>query len=115
MKDLKIKILNLPKLEGELLNENTGDWHPSYTEILLNYWDALYETGVIDINAPTPREKYPEIEEKDINELNIEELLLFLDYHFYGERFSTGAIAGIIRNGKLLEADKRLRELASQE
>ena len=69
---------------------------------------------IIDINGPGPSKRYPKIKGKEIDELNIDELILFLDWHFYDEREAAGLIARIINNGQLDQVVKRMKKLASE-
>lgn len=116
MKTLEQRILMLPDFNPETMKDDgVTDIFYNYTDELYAFLRNFYDLKIIDINSPGPSKRYPKIKDKDLDQLNIEELILFLDWHFYGERFSAGVIATIIKNGKLDQAVKRLKKLAKEE
>lgn len=69
--------------------------------------NKFYELELSDINYLT---NYKSIENKEINELTLDEILTELTFYIRQDRFCTGLLANEIKNGTLEKLIKHLDE-----
>lgn len=78
----------------------------------INVWiDKFYELELDDISYI---DKYKIIENKEINDLTLDEILTKLTFFIRQDRFCTGLIADTIENGVFEKLIKRLNELTQE-
>lgn len=76
-----------------------------------DYVDKVFNTIIGDQIIQNYKEIYDNIKDKDIKELNIDEIVAYCTFIRRGERFCDGHIAGYLDNGILVKLYERYLEL----
>jgi len=107
-----IKSRKVPWSKNERLeNGHSTMLYPIYDKDVQDFIEQFYELELIDKDYS---ENYKLIKNKEVNELNLQEILTFLTYYIRGERFYDGMIASILENGKLEEVLTKLNRLSKE-
>lgn len=84
------------------------DGHYNYSKEILEFWEYSQNNNIfLDYNG-TEERIY--LRNKDVNDMNIEDIRKSLDIIFYGERLAEGNIIHNINNGRLLDLLNKLIE-----
>ena len=112
MKDRVLKYIDILK------KENYGEWKTSpkdetqpyfsYTSDVLNFIKDFYRSKYVDYDY---MKTYRQIRDRDISTLNKKEVCALLTAFVRGDRFSEGFLYEQLKNGKVMKALLRLKEL----
>lgn len=84
--------------------------YPIYEEDVFEFIEKIYQLELTDIKY---RDNFILIKDKELDQLNIDEILTYLTYYVRGERFCDGLIARGLKEGTLEKLTTRLRKLST--
>lgn len=93
-------------------HDNNLEIHSSIiSKELEDFYQYLYSNSFVDYNC---RKNYQKINNKNIDEMDINELLTILTYAHRSEKYSDGSMYEFIENGKIIKCLNRLLELSNK-